>query len=326
MLPKVLGIKHLGVFQLSLFVLGLAGFAITAFLQSPIISQALHLLLILNFLAFVFMGLRKTKIHPPATFVFIALAMTADLIGTVVRVLILSGIMYPLALKMGTLLQYQAFPLLLILGVGGFLMPKLFGNGILDPKALQSQAGASIGVLLPLGLLFVLSYSLELQESHPILSRIGYGIRALIWAWFLFSRLGLHRIPAGLPAYLAGARMALYSIGAGLLLPVFFPIYTVAWEHLIFITGFLWVTISVATRVVFAHGGRLDLLGKNRKQTLGYGWLLVLAALTRVCTGIWTQGYVFHLVLASGFALIALVLWARINLPLVSRFPNGARP
>ncbi len=67
MLPKVLGIARLGGFQFSLFVLGLVGFAATAFFQNPIFSQILHLLLILNFLTFVFMGLRKGPARPPST-------------------------------------------------------------------------------------------------------------------------------------------------------------------------------------------------------------------------------------------------------------------
>jgi len=99
----------------------------------------------------------------------------------------------------------------------------------------------------------------------------------------------------------------------------------VAWEHVVFITGFLWLTLSIATRVVTAHGGRLDLLGSHRKKTLAYGWLLILAMASRVSTDIWPKSHALHLALASGFALAALILWTRIHFSLFSSFPSGAK-
>jgi uncharacterized protein involved in response to NO len=324
MLPKVLGIPRLGFAQFGLFVLGLAGFAVTALLPNPVPGQALHLLLLLNLLAFVLRGGSRAWGRAPASFVFIAVALFADLAGSVLRVLALAGAIGPEALKAAGPLEYQAFPLLLILGVGGFLMPKLFGGGIPDPRALMPGTAATAASLLPYGLVFTASCELELPGNQPLFSRIGYGIRAGIWAWFLFRRLALHRVPGGLPPYLAGARISLYSIGAGLLLPVLFPAYVLAWEHLIFVSGLLWVTLAIATRVVTAHGGRLDLLGRHRWKTLGYGGLLLLAAATRVSTGIWSRGYALHLALASGFALTGIAIWAWIHLPLVRHFPRGA--
>jgi hypothetical protein len=134
-------------------------------------------------------------------------------------------------------------------------------------------------------------------------------------------QLRIHRVSAGLPAYLAGARFSLLAIGAGLFMPLLLPAYGLAWEHLVFISGFLWLTISVAARVLTAHGGRLDLLGMHRKTVLAYGWLLVLATLTRAVTDIWTGARGLHLALASGFALAAIVLWARLYAPLIFRHP-----
>jgi hypothetical protein len=139
----------------------------------------------------------------------------------------------------------------------------------------------------------------------------------------MFGVLRLQHVPAGQPAYLAGARLSLYAIGAGMILPVFFPQYVLAWEHLIFVTGLLWLTLSVAARVLTAHGGALGRLGEHRKTGLAYGWLLALAALTRVATDLWTGARGLHLALASAFALVALLLWALLYARLVFRFPGA---
>lgn len=217
--------------------------------------------------------------------------------------------------------------MLLILGVGGFLLPKLFGNQPIDPEILRKLKLPRNQVVSSfiLGLIFLMSYGVEVWVSYPMGIRAAYAIRAGIWFWFLIARLGLHRKISGLPGYLSGARIALFSMGLGLALPVFMPVYLIAWEHVIFITGLLWLTLSVATRVLTAHGGRLDLLTKNRKQILVFGILVVLSAITRVSTDIWTKGHFLHLALASTFAICALIIWARIYFPLLSVFPAGRK-
>jgi len=135
------------------------------------------------------------------------------------------------------------------------------------------------------------------------------------------GQLRLTGISRKLPPYLAAARLSLFSMGLGMAMPVVLPAYLLAWEHLIFITGFLWLTLSVAARVVASHGGSMDALDQNRKKYLAYGWLILVAMMSRVATDIWTGGHWMHLALASAFALIALGIWGRIFLPLLLIFP-----
>jgi hypothetical protein len=226
---------------------------------------------------------------------------------------------------LGALLQFQAFPLLLVLGVGGFLLPKLFAGQNIDPRRLApSRIGT--GGLLVAGTLFLAGYGVEaMLPVYPLSIRLGAALRAGVWGWFLFAQLRLHRVPRGLPTYLAAARGSLWLMGLGLALPVILPRYLLAWEHLVFITGILWLTLSVASRVAAAHGGRIAALQAGRKATLALGWLLALAALTRVSTEIWTEGRALHLALAAAFALAGLALWAWRFGPLFFRLPDSAR-
>ena len=321
MLPKVLGVAPLGRIQFALFPLGLTGIAIAALFNAPDIAQMLHLALLLNFILCIALRWPKRNGGVPPTFAFIALGMTTDLLGTSLRLLATGP-----ALRLGALLQYQAFPLLLILGVGGFLLPKLFGMGTINPEVLRSfrPPKNAVATSFALGLVFLASYGVEVFASYPLGTRAAYAIRAAIWIGFLIRMLSLHRKMPGLPGYLAGARLALFAMGLGLALPVFMPAYLVAWEHLVFITGLSWLTLSVAARVLTAHGGRLDVLGKFQKRTLAYGILMILAAVTRIATDVWTNGRPLHLAIASALLIAALALWARIHLPLVSAHPGTA--
>lgn len=325
MLPKVLGVAPLGSPQFLLFPLGLAGLVTTSLAGAGTAAQLFHLGLLANFLLFIGMRWPTRRANPPVFFVFIAAAMTADATGTALRILGLTGHGTAQTWRLGALLQYQAFPLLLILGVGGFLLPKLFAQTPVDPGSLRPSE-ASVKSLAAAATLFLVGFVVEsFPYLQPLPLRLGAAIRAAVWGWFLFFPLRLHCIPAGLPAYLTGARFSLYAIGAGLLMPLLLPAYVLAWEHLIYVTGLLWLTLSVAARVLTAHGGSLNLLAKARKTTMAYGWLLVLAALTRAVTDIWTGGRGLHLALASGFALIALTLWTVLFAPLVFRFPGGGK-
>ena len=321
MLPKVLGVAPLGRIQFAIFPLGLSGITLAALLNAPTVAQVLHLLLLLNFILFIATRWPKRNGNAPPTFAFIALGMATDLLGTALRILAEGP-----ASRLGALLQYQAFPLLLILGVGGFLLPKLFGMGTVNPEVMRSfkppkNAVASSFIL---GLVFLSSYGMEVYGPYSSGIRLAYAMRAAIWIWFLIRMLSLHRKMPGLPGYLSGARFALFAMGLGLALPVFLPAFRVACEHLIFITGLLWLTLSVAARVLTAHGGRLDILGNHRKQTLAYGLLMVLAAITRAATDVWTNGHWLHLALASAFLISALALWSWIYLPLVSIHPDAS--
>ena len=332
MLPKVLGVANLGRLQSILIPLGITTVSICAWSGSPgyqMAAQTLNLFLIGNFLVFALHRWPQRKNSPPPGFVFIPLAFAADAIGTVLRILFFMGSLDGNGLRLASLLQFQAFPLLLILGIGGFLLPKLFGAGMVDPAALRDQKGNPLLIPMSIGLVFLGSYVLE--AAAPVLGsgsmslRFAYLIRTLVWAWFLFAQLRLTGIPRKQPAYLAAARLSLFSIGAGMAMPMFLPAYLLAWEHLVFIGGILWLTLSVAARVVASHGGKMDVLNKHRKKFAAYGILIALALISRVATDIWTGGHWLHLALASAFALAALGLWGRIFLPMMHLVPGKSR-
>src|SRR5690606_28515257 len=124
------------------------------------------------------------------------------------------------------------------------------------------------------------------------------------------------------PAYLEGARMSLYTILAGMILPIIWPAWLLAWEHILFLGGLMWITLSVASRVVTAHSGSMDLLARNRKATVAYVALIVAALIMRVSPDLWTTSRWLHLAVAGALGIAALVLWAWKYFPLFFRIPG----
>lgn len=328
MLPKVLGVKPLGPFQFAAFPAGLVALVAAALSGMPRLAQAAHLLLLLNFVIFVASRWRHRAGDPPPPFVFIALAMAANVAGTLLRLLALSGTLGPESLRAASLFQFQAFPLLLILGVGSFLLPKLFAQAVVTPQTLRAMPTGLSPLLLAMGLLFLGTFALEaygpafLPGSAAV--RLAHAVRAGAWAWFLFARLRLHKVAYPQPAYLEGARMSLYAVASGLVLPVLWPAWMLAWEHVTYLGGLMWLTLSVASRVVAAHGGRIEMLSRNRKPTLAYGAVLVLAVAVRVAGDLVITTRWLHLAIAALLGMAVLGLWAWKFLPLHFRFPGRA--
>lgn len=332
MLPKVLGVANLGRLQSILIPAGIIALSVCAWVNRPgfqIAVQALNLFLIGNFLVFALTRWPDRKTPTPSNFTFIPLAFAANAVGTGLRILFYLGALDADALRFASLLQYQAFPLLLILGIGGFLLPKFFGTGVIDPASLRDQKGVPQLIPLAMAAILLASYALEAfsqaMGSGTLAVRLAYLMRTAVWAWFIFGQLRLTGISRNLPAYLAAARLSLYFMGLGMVMPILLPAYLLAWEHAIFISGFLWLTLSVAARVAASHGGRMDALDQHRKKYLGFGVLLFIAMASRVATDIWTEGHWMHLALASGFALIALGIWGRIFLPVMLLVPGKSR-
>lgn len=326
MLPKVMAVDPLDRISFLLFPLLLIGIMAASLADAPLAAQILHLAVLVNFLAFAARRFPRRKANPPPNFLFIAAAMLVDMTGTLLKIGALTGFLGGVSFRAASLLQFQAFPLLLILGVGGFLLPKLFGNGPIDPAALRSGAAKGIRGTAVLCALFLASFGIEifaLAEGYGLNGlRAAYALRAGVWIWFLVREIRILKVPGELPLYLNGARISMLLMGAGLLMPVFRPQNLLAWEHVIFLSGFLRLTLSISSRVMAAHAGRLEILSLHGRKVRIYGMLIVLALITRIATELWPGGRSLHLALAAGFALAALWIWGRIFLPLAKVRPG----
>lgn len=325
MLPKVLGVRPMGPITFTLFPVLLIGLTAASLAGAPAVAQLLHLAVLANFAAFAAARLPERRNNPPPPFVFIGAAMAVDLIGTLLKLGSMAGILEGHAARAGGLLQYQAFPLLLIAGVGGFLLPKLFANAVVDPKTLSAEAPKLRGQIL-LCFALLASFAVEIAGLYAGWGfpgmRAAYALRAAAWAWFAFREVRIQKLPGWPPPYLQGARISLGLMLIGLAMPVFRPQQLIAWEHVVFLSGFLRLTLSVASRVMAAHAGRMEILTLHGRTVRIYGFLIALAMMTRLATEFFPGGRTMHLAIAAAFASIALWLWSRLFLPLAALRPG----
>src|SRR5690606_1591898 len=109
MLPKVHGVAPLGTTQFLAFPAGLIALMGAALANAPLLAQIIHFALLANFIAFMLMRWPERRGNPPSFFVFIAAALLADVVGTVLRIASLTGIASGTGFRLGGLLQFQAF-------------------------------------------------------------------------------------------------------------------------------------------------------------------------------------------------------------------------
>lgn len=283
-LPRVLDVPRLG-----LAVSGVLGVAL-------ILSASMHLtghglwgdiMFVATLGAFVAILLsraRQRKDIPPPSFVLVAMGLLAGLAGAIIQIL---DRVWPMLFvswlgSLGRILLHQAYPLLPIMGVGAFLLPRFFGlRGRQDfPELLRpSRAWLRQSLLATLaGVLVLVSLLLEARGYV----RPGYALRLFAVAGYFALEIPQGEILRGRGTLALGVRIALFSIPAGYALLAFSPSHYFAWLHIVFVTGFSLLVFVVACRVVFGHSGQSAKFQSRLWPIIAVILLVVLAAASRV--------------------------------------------
>ncbi len=204
---------------------------------------------------------------------------------------------------------FQGFPLLPLMGIGPYLVPRFFGMNSCHafedsptPPSGWWRKAASAAIA---GLLVIMSFALEVH-GKPM---AGHLLRAgVILAWFALETPVLRRVK--LPTTPGNsARWALGGLVAGCLCGAFWPQTRIGSLHLFFAAGFTLVTLSVGTRVILGHAGRHDLLGGKIVWLRWVIGLLVLAATTRMSADVIPKMQVSHYIYAAWSWAIAGFIW-----------------
>jgi hypothetical protein len=215
-----------------------------------------------------------------------------------------------------------------VLGVGGLLVPTFMAMreplaiaGIAKPHQRAPRRILYAAVVAALLAAIVLDAAGRVEAGS--LARAVVGSVVLLWVWKLYRR----------PGRADRLSYSLWSAGwllfAGLWASVLLPSRPFVGEHIVFIGGFGFLTLGIATRVVVRHGGHplaleSRVIGTAILALLGGALLVrvaaeapdpasgVRAALLAVAAGVWVGGW---------------ALWATRAIPLV-RAPRrpGAGP
>jgi uncharacterized protein involved in response to NO len=204
---------------------------------------------------------------------------------------------------------FQGFPLLPLMGIGPYLLPRFFGRD--SSHSFDDSPSPPAGwwrkaiMAITAGLLVVAGFALEVSGK----AMAGHLLRAgTVLAWFALETPVLRR--AKVPTTPGNAaRWALGGVVAGCVCGALWPQTRVGSLHLFFASGIALVTLAVGTRVILGHAGRHDLLGGKivwLRWTVG---LLVLAATTRMSADFLPRMQVSHYIYAAWSWAIGGLIW-----------------
>lgn len=274
---------------------------------------------------------RHTGGQAPLELVWVPIAVLHGVVGTLVLMLGQLKVLPLWALKVGKPMMDQGFLLCIVLGVGGFLIPRIMGtypsvpplhNGH-DEEDCHARTvpvhrpAGDIRYYLAGGLLILLSFWIE-GLGWP---RWGYILRAGV-ATAVFLRTGALKWPRFSDLYIRLTWVSVWMTLLGFWLAGIFVDYNIVMLHISFIGGFSLMTFAIATMVTMSHAGQAENLRKPLWVLWVVGLGLALAVMKRTMLIAYPDAYFRMLGLAAAFWIFAGLCWLAFALPLVLKIPN----
>ena len=317
-------------FSFLVLTLGIAVFLQLGWFAAADILFICWLLAILRFAAVRFLNRRDKKIMPPTEFVWIPIGIFHGILGSLLLVV---GKLFSCpawVVLVGKPMMLQGFLFSVVVGVGGFLGPRLMGvQQLISPDNIKKEAACApaameiirkqrIAMHLIAGLILFLTFWLE----GIGLKMAAYALRAVVVTGeFLFTGVlpGPPRVKSifSFMLWISFLMVALGSWGE-----FFFPDYRVIMLHFIFLGGFSLMTFAVGTVVVLSHAGE----GGKLYRPLPVLWLVLICVLgslaLRVSADWFPVEYFDLLGKAAVIWLIGALSWLLFILPKVFRVPD----
>lgn len=311
--------------ELAIFLLWIFGVWIFSFQHHWILSEFCFIGLLLTLASFAFHRFRKRSAIslPPVEFIWIPSALLNGLLGSLLLILGQAGGGPPFILAMGKSMVDQGFLLSIVVGVGGFLSPRLMGRfqgmGNLDPNLIAKFRRLRLTQYFYLAVLLFVSFILEGMGWKIS----AYVVRALVVTSMLFLTRSLPRPPRAPDMYVWMIWISLWMVFLGSWSTVFFPRYRVEMLHIVFIGGFGLMTFAVGTMVVMSHSGQAMRL----RRPMGILWIvslgLALALIFRMTAGLYPRHYFIFLGAGAACWLLAGLSWLIFSFSQVFKIPTS---
>ncbi len=310
------------------FVIGFLGTAGPRLLEAPHFSRAeLLILLTLDLLAaglhlggtnragdvafglclafFLFvLGRRfvQRRESPPPNFALAGLSLVNALAGAVLLA-VFENEAYSVTYRMGAAFLQEGFPLLAILGVAPFMLPLLLNFSTMEElRAPSSSWIGNAALALIVGLTIDATFALA-----------AFGLTSLS-AWLRIAAIVVYlvaQMPRTGRSFLGNClRAGLAAILLGFVTQALWPQLRVAALHIIFLTGFAFVILTVATRVILGHSGNAHLFTRRLPFHIVVAALLATAMLSRFTADLAPRARALHLIAAAVLWLTAILVWA----------------
>jgi uncharacterized protein involved in response to NO len=253
------------------------------------------------------------KQNPPPTFVLVGLALLAGLAGALLASAV-AWELIPAAWDMlGKRLLTEGMVMLLVLGVGGFLGPRLLGFAALPQHGVPlviEQKGLRV-----LRSSVVESFVAGLAVLISLVAEYGFDlgwmayVRAAVVSAVLIRSLQLWRRPAVKTTLSWTIWTAQWVITVGVWIVAAAPKYRADFLHLLFVGGFSLLILAIGTRVTLSHGGH-DLKAEQRSWPLRIGLTLgLIATLARIGAPFAAATYFDHLMWAALLWMAGMLIW-----------------
>lgn len=259
---------------------------------------------------------QRTELPPPG-FVLVGMGYLTGLAGALLWTAGTLGWVRGEWMLLGGLWLNQAFVLYLLLGVGTFLLPRFLalpGIVLMDEERTASPGWRRRAAFaLAVGGVLLASYWIEIMLAAPQAAAIARGVAVI---GFLAVMVPIHRTPAPWKTVPLAVNLALLSVVAGLVFPLFWASQRVAGLHVIFLGGFSLITFTVGTRVVLGHSGFGHLFqGRLPALQIAAAFILIGTILRTVGDFLPTRNTWLNI--ASTLWMLAAAVWAWAILPKV---------
>ena len=301
----------------ALLVLASTAFELRSFAVGHLAFAAAHLMLIVLLVR----RFLRRKQQPPDTFAMVGAGIACGAVAALVNAAVALEAVDPRWDLLGRRLLTEGMVLLLVLGVGGFLGPRLLGFAQMPLVQIGGQGPRRRTALyLAASVALVLTLFGEYGAGIPMLAYL----RAAIASSVLFATITPWRPPAVRTTLAWCAWTASWLVIAGSWLAAIAPAHRVDFLHVLFMGGFTLLILAVGTRVTLSHGGH-GLDAERRSWPLRIGIATGLVALVaRVGAGFAQDSFFAHLAWASAFWIAGVTFWGTYVVRLI--FVSGSRP
>jgi uncharacterized protein involved in response to NO len=260
---------------------------------------------------------RRRQQNPPPTFALVGAGLVSGAIGAAINAFVAWNLIEPFWDLLGKRLLTEGMVLLLVLGVGGFLGPRLLGFAEL-PKFINVKpptrerirpeyAAASAAILFSL----IAEYGFGIQ--------IMAFVRAAVVTVTIFGTVQPWRFPATRTTLAWCVWVAHWLVVTSLWLMAAAPRYRVDFLHVLFIGGFSLLILAVGTRVTLSHGGH-GLQQERGSWPLRIGLATgLIAMLARIGAPLAPFSYFEHLALAALLWIGGMLFWGLYLFRLIHR-------
>ena len=261
----------------------------------------------------------RTKELPPS-FLLLGFGLFQAFLGAIFSLATNMGQSSVYLYSVGRQMIQVGFLLCMVLGISAKLAPFLMGYtddpGCEDETRMFCLSRRSEIIAHGFsGLLILASFFLE-----PTFQRLSFGMRAAVATIHLIFFAKIVRPLRKRTATIFFFWLSCWMVPLGLWLAFFLPQYRVASLHVVFIGGFSLMIFSFGLLVVLSHSRRAALLNGKLWALKSIGGMVLIALGFRVAADFFPAKYMAFLHNASGFWVLAALVWLFYAVPKMRGF------